>query len=586
MKHTLIALCVVAWLIGPQVTTVSAQRVFPDPEFTEDVRFPENYAGTDARQDDQLVEQTGIRYGMWSTSMFDINYANYSVVWDMFEKMPAALMQTTSSGSQPLPVWDFRYWPASKKYSWLVSGSPTKGPIAIIADEQLRVVDSLPIGDPHEFVILPDNQGYLYLLSNTKDAAGNALPGIVWLNKDKSYKWSWSASDGIFGLVADSSLLANCYDLAPVPVDTDYVDWFHPNSLAWIPETDSSWYVGILLRNVNAEVRLQVVDRIGKSLITKQRWIFDNAGKSSLFVDDSSWVEGPHALNYRYLDKDTLYVEIWDNAVCTNSSDASNYRLYKSYPDATGQDRLMQQVRYQEAEGGQLGPAMGNGYALTNYFLVENKSELMTAPLVYNLGTGFHPDNSMFGVATATEEPIFRVFSSESFVTYRFHAFLDSQIPNIDQIRPRLSATLVGDSVVLTASGNFQNYKWLNGLEGKTKKVSIDAYCSEDFAVLAKNNDQSFWFSSHRYYKEAAICGTGIQTITKSQLQVYPNPVQQGGTLQLGTQASSVNLYDLAGRNILRTEAPNGSIKLPDNLQEGLYQLEVDGQVQRLLILR
>lgn len=74
--------------------------------------------------------------------------------------------------------------------------------------------------------------------------------------------------------------------------------------------------------------------------------------------------------------------------------------------------------------------------------------------------------------------------------------------------------------------------------------------------------------------------------ITENAVTVYPNPVTSGGIVNFNTVIQSVEVYDLAGKLVLKTSA---SILQTDQLKKGVYSLRIttpnnQTQIQKLMI--
>lgn len=78
-----------------------------------------------------------------------------------------------------------------------------------------------------------------------------------------------------------------------------------------------------------------------------------------------------------------------------------------------------------------------------------------------------------------------------------------------------------------------------------------------------------------------------IQTngVEQSLVRVYPNPSSGQITLEL-TEESVIELYDLSGKIILRTNFPKGKNKLSLAQQSGIYILKVNDQMHQRLIIK
>ncbi|MBV42980.1 MAG: hypothetical protein CL834_08095 [Crocinitomicaceae bacterium] len=77
---------------------------------------------------------------------------------------------------------------------------------------------------------------------------------------------------------------------------------------------------------------------------------------------------------------------------------------------------------------------------------------------------------------------------------------------------------------------------------------------------------------------------SGLMPVEPSAMNIYPNPVRAGGTLNLGSKMHSYSIFNIQGNKI--KDGKSSSIDIPSNWSTGNYKILIDGKLERFVIQR
>ena len=75
---------------------------------------------------------------------------------------------------------------------------------------------------------------------------------------------------------------------------------------------------------------------------------------------------------------------------------------------------------------------------------------------------------------------------------------------------------------------------------------------------------------------------SSVTPLRESETIVYPNPVQSGQALNIGTNPRYYEIYDSLGKRV--SYGKSTSFKIPRNWSEGIYSIDINGARQRFVI--
>jgi hypothetical protein len=77
---------------------------------------------------------------------------------------------------------------------------------------------------------------------------------------------------------------------------------------------------------------------------------------------------------------------------------------------------------------------------------------------------------------------------------------------------------------------------------------------------------------------------SGLIQLESSSMSIYPNPVNSGGTLNLGSKMRKYSIFDVQGNKV--KDGKSSSIKIPSSWPTGTYNIIIDGKLERFVIQR
>jgi hypothetical protein len=545
--------------------TAMAQRIFePLPPDSNNILFP--YAMV---YNNQAIEETGVRYGLWATSSPYLA-DELMVVFDAYEKIPAAIKIVPDEGL--LPIWNFRYWPEEQIYTWMTAHNNNSAPNKVfVCNRKFEIIKSRVISNPHEFYVMPDGLGYATFGSD--DSLGILFPSIIWLSPQLDTVLHWRSADTSWGLELSSFSKTTC---AYAPLDTidGIVDYFHPNSIAAIKTNANTLKLGFYNRNVDTELELTInlVGGTWKVGSVRQNSKVNHVGHQS---DDSIWVGNAHDIQYLYTDGTEILKSFWDNGPC-RANPRTGFKVFT-------QDQTDSITTYQKGLYNKMAHSsgMGNGGLMLQNRYASSKSEIDNAILYGNIG-GNHPlyteDTTKFllGAWKHDNTIIFGIKQAYSFLTYRFYPYFDNQL-SLDDLRPDMGISFSADSSMVTLSLDSNYYTdvlWIDGQADLWKRtLTKEQFTSNEMIAYVTTNPDWFWFATKRYMASDYFkLPTDINLVATEKLKVYPNPINAGKAIQLSANINA-SLLDLSGR-VIGTCTDCNTLIVPDGTPAGIYVLQ------------
>ena len=96
-----------------------------------------------------------------------------------------------------------------------------------------------------------------------------------------------------------------------------------------------------------------------------------------------------------------------------------------------------------------------------------------------------------------------------------------------------------------------------------------------DLDLLAGGYDYGYYSASILYYENVNTEPTGIKDLDKNaSVQLYPNPVRDVLRIDTDKEITRIEMVDILGKIVLRSENPNSTISVSD-LSQGLYTVRV-----------
>ena len=142
------------------------------------------------------------------------------------------------------------------------------------------------------------------------------------------------------------------------------------------------------------------------------------------------------------------------------------------------------------------------------------------------------------------------------------------------------------NGLTLTASGN-GTFQWFDA-NGEIRNETSSTYTTQvngTFKVRVTENGCRSDFSS-----ETSIDFVGISELDQRQIRIYPNPVQDHLTIEIGSEKPfNVRVTALSGKLLLEGKLERGQIQMnTSSLTSGMYllELDIDGGVEKIKILK
>lgn len=124
--------------------------------------------------------------------------------------------------------------------------------------------------------------------------------------------------------------------------------------------------------------------------------------------------------------------------------------------------------------------------------------------------------------------------------------------------------------------------QWVSYNIPLTAFAGVDMTDVIQFKFDGGNSGQTLFLDNLYFFRDV----TSNQELNKDQIRLYPNPVQQGGLVQLKGDVSRIEVYDAVGNRVASAQT---STLRTDELRQGVYLVRIytaDGkiQAQRLVI--
>lgn len=162
-----------------------------------------------------------------------------------------------------------------------------------------------------------------------------------------------------------------------------------------------------------------------------------------------------------------------------------------------------------------------------------------------------------------------------------------NSISDTVEVFPKPAApTITVNGLTLTASGN-GTFQWFDA-NSEIRNETSSTYTTQvngTFKVRVTENGCRSDFSS-----ETNIDFVGISELDQRQIRIYPNPVQDHLTIEIGSEKSfNVRVTDLSGKLLIEDKLEGGQIQMNTSLlTSGMYllELDIDGGVEKVKILK
>jgi hypothetical protein len=145
---------------------------------------------------------------------------------------------------------------------------------------------------------------------------------------------------------------------------------------------------------------------------------------------------------------------------------------------------------------------------------------------------------------------------------------------SLDNVSFASSATLVCTSSEFESTPVYVRLK--QGLPNGT-------YASENISVTI--NDKTYVNISCSGVVDKAV---GLQTKSRNEVKVFPNPATEFVTIELGENKSDLRIYNSAGMKVYEAFGVRNRVVIPTSElgNSGLYQIKINTQTKKLLVMR
>lgn len=142
-----------------------------------------------------------------------------------------------------------------------------------------------------------------------------------------------------------------------------------------------------------------------------------------------------------------------------------------------------------------------------------------------------------------------------------------------------------GDEFIVTEIGNWQEDTWYDiAISGEGEVVSyyLNGELKHEGALLYNIDDLRFAhdnFSGSAFFDDISInyAPLGVQDVSATSWNIYPNPVESVLNLSGLEEANSLTIFDISGKKLEQFNEFTNQIDL-SHLQNGIYLLQLDTQ--------
>jgi hypothetical protein len=301
------------------------------------------------------------------------------------------------------------------------------------------------------------------------------------------------------------------------------------------------------------------INRSDSSII----WRFGGKRNEFTFLNDTVPFYGQHDIRRLSNGNVTLYDNGWNSAYGpVHPARALEYTIDETAKTATLVWSYTYDSLYSRATGNM--QRLPNGNTLVNYGFIDS----------------LH--NVTFVVVDSTGSKVFEIAFDDTCYSYR--AFNFQSLPWTFH-RPEITCEDSAGTQYLVAEPGHASYYWSNGATTQAIPVNV----TDTYYVFVPYGTSGY-ISSERFYIDSLNDPCGLHTRTnelsgEDDLKIFPNPFNDRINLYSSKKISSVEIFDLHGRLLLKNMF-TGTPDLP-NVPPGMYIIKVffeDDYVVRKLI--